>query len=117
MPVTRIWAVLVPAICFCGELGLLKASAQDVGEIPLDLRFPGLVHCDPKETHGCLERCNARIAAQKTPALRLCALVRCLSGCTKPTSRGCPTAGERACELLQHTLETQNHPCAVDCAI
>mmetsp|Transcript_28450 Transcript_28450/g.90646 ORF Transcript_28450/g.90646 Transcript_28450/m.90646 type:complete len:82 (+) Transcript_28450:164-409(+) len=81
----------------------------------MDLRFPGLVYCDPLETLGCMQRCHRGVDAQSTPPLRMCSMLRCLSGCTQLASRRCPDAGARACRMVKSTMESRDFFCPVDC--
>uniref|UniRef100_A0A7S1WIG9 Uncharacterized protein n=1 Tax=Alexandrium catenella TaxID=2925 RepID=A0A7S1WIG9_ALECA len=93
------------------------ALAPTLSRQPLDKVYPDFVHCDPAETQGCFARCTASVPEQKTARARICMMVRCISSCTAPTSRGCPAAGTRACEQILRVLAKEDVTCAVECSM
>ena len=85
--------------------------------MPLPEKYPQLVRCDPSLTYGCISRCHRSVYAQTTDLLQMCAMVGCISECTKLADGECQNYGKRACDLIKKTLLDKDLACGVDCSL
>ncbi|CAE8620501.1 unnamed protein product [Polarella glacialis] len=95
-----------------------SAGSTTLPQAPLDLQYPVLLKCDPRDTRGCISRCNKGvIGKQVRPSDMLCRSILCVVDCARLTSRGCPAAATRACEMLISSLKANGvQDCFVGCS-
>mmetsp|Transcript_60393 Transcript_60393/g.124995 ORF Transcript_60393/g.124995 Transcript_60393/m.124995 type:complete len:118 (+) Transcript_60393:51-404(+) len=102
----------------CGMACLLAASSQEAPstrDIPLDIRYPGLVKCDPAEMYGCMSRCSSGVTQEENADRKLCLTIRCIRDCSRTTSRDCPSKSLAACEKLLSLIDVARSQCYLDC--
>lgn len=96
----------------------MMCLGQDVGtyvQAPLDIRYPGLVKCDPKEMYGCMTRCYSGVMTQANADRKLCATIRCVRDCSRTTPRECPSKAITACKTLLSLIDVVKSQCYLDC--
>mmetsp|Transcript_83781 Transcript_83781/g.132805 ORF Transcript_83781/g.132805 Transcript_83781/m.132805 type:complete len:109 (-) Transcript_83781:42-368(-) len=96
--------------------GILGSNGQSSApKAPLDIRYPGLVKCDPTEMHGCMTRCYSGVMTEANADRKLCATIRCVRDCSRTTSRECPGKALVACKTLLSLIDVVRSQCYLDC--
>eukprot|EP00928_Gymnodinium_smaydae_P061571 TRINITY_DN45616_c0_g1_i1.p1 TRINITY_DN45616_c0_g1~~TRINITY_DN45616_c0_g1_i1.p1 ORF type:complete len:185 (+),score=44.72 TRINITY_DN45616_c0_g1_i1:97-651(+) len=114
--IAAIVAVTAAAGAVSGAHAQAVGAADEMDQLrPLDERYPDFIFCNPADTYGCISRCHRGVFNQENQLVKMCAMLNCVSECTKVISGECAEIGARACRNIKAAMDANYQICEVSC--